>query len=210
VLYTSYAQAEKMKRLTILILIFGLLSCKSENQKKEKMESQSPNLETLAFDGINIDFQFNSDKPTFGDLFLIVGFKNPNFPPNSKEFEKLSELGFEQADDYFGIKNKTENGDDVKLWLFPIIDGEEVYHNKGPFDAIRISYVVVRNDPKTAELFENTFNEIISNLDVTPIFDGKRIKNFGEIKPILTKTIQYCRQKLKVEPGSSKALQLDW
>jgi hypothetical protein len=204
------AQAKKMNRLTFIILIFGLLSCNSGNQKKDKMESQIADLETLAFDGINVDFQFNADKPTFGDLFLIVGFENPNFIPNSREFEKLAELGFEQTDDYFGIKNETDNGDDIRLWLFPIINGEEVYHNDGPFDAIRVSYVALRNDEKTAKLFENTFNAIKSNLDVTPTFHGKRIGNFGEIKEIINKTIQYCREELKVEPGSDKALQLDW
>src|SRR5688572_7646031 len=120
-------------------------------------------LETLAFEGISIDFQFNSDKPTFGDLFLIVGFANPHFLANSREFEKLNDLGFEQADDYFGIKNDTDVGDDIKLWLFPIIDGEEVHHSDGPFDAIRVTYVVVRNDPKTADLFEKTFDAITSN-----------------------------------------------
>ncbi|PNW25765.1 hypothetical protein [Formosa algae] len=174
------------------------------------MESQIADLETLAFEGINIDFQFNSDKPTFGDLFLIVGFENPNFLPNSREFEKLSDLGFTQTDDYFGINNDMNLGDDIKLWLIPLINGEEVHHNDGPFDAIRISYVVVRNDTKTAELFENTFNSIISNLDVTPTFGGKRIENFGKIKGIISKTIQYCREELKVEPGSNQALQLDW
>ncbi|OEJ98613.1 hypothetical protein A8C32_05280 [Flavivirga aquatica] len=198
-----------MNRITIILLIFGLLSCKSESQKKE-METQNLDLETLAFEGIRIDFQFNSDKPTFGDLFLIVGFENPDRLPNSREFEKLAELEFEQVDDYFGIKNKTEIGDDVKIWLFPIINGEEVYHNKGPFDAIRITYGVLRNDQKTAELYEKIFHSINSNLDVTPMFEGKRIENFGEINKIITKTIEYCKAELKVEPGSDKALQLDW
>lgn len=195
-----------MKQLTIITIIFGLLSCKNEGQIK----SNTADLETLAFEGINIDFQFNSDNPTFGDLFLIVGFENPSFLPNSREFEKLTELGFEQTDDYFGIKNDTDIGYDVKLWLFPIIKGEEVYHNNGPFDAIRLSYQVLNNDKKTAKLFENTFNAIKSNLDVTPIFEGKQIENFEEIKEVITKTIQYCKEELKVEPGSDKALQLDW
>ncbi len=173
------------------------------------MENQHK-FENLAFEGIKIDFNFNSRKPNFGDLFLIVGFENPNFQSSSKEFEKLNELGFEQADDYFGIKNNTETGDDVKIWLLPIIDGKEVYHNEGPFDAIRISYIVVRNSQKSAELFETTFNAIISCLDVTPTFDGKIIENYSEIKQIITKTFEYCRQELKVEPGSVEAMELEW
>ena len=171
---------------------------------------ETEDLETLAFDGISIDFEFNTDKPTFGDLFLIVGFENPNFIPNSREFVKLAELGFEQTDDFFGIRNDTDNGSDVKIWLFPIINGKEVYHSNGPFDAIRVSYVVLRNDEKTADLFENIFNSIISNLDVTPTFDGKRIENFEKTRKLITKTIKYCKEELKVEPGSDKALLLDW
>ena len=198
-----------MNRLIILILIFGLLNCNS-GKKKQELERKALDLEVLAHEGIRIDFEFNSDKPTFGDLFLIVGFENPDQPHNSKEFEKLAELEFEQVDDYFGIKNKTEIGDDVKIWLFPIINGEEVYHNQGPFDAIRITYGVLRNDQKTAELYEKIFHSINSNLDVTPMFEGKRIENFEEINKIITKTIQYCKTELKVEPGSDKALQLDW
>lgn len=174
------------------------------------MEKQNLDFEVLAHEGIRIDFEFNSDKPTFGDLFLIVGFENPNLPYNSKEFEKLAELEFEQVDDYFGIRNKTQIGDDVKIWLFPIINGEEVYHNQGPFDAIRITYGVLHNDIKTAELFEKVFDTINSNLDVTPNFEEKKIDDFEEIKKIITKTIQYCKEELKVEPGSKEALQLDW
>lgn len=174
------------------------------------MDTQTQDLEVLAFEGISIDFQFNSDKPTFGDLFLIVGFENPNFLPNSREFEKLNKLGFEQTDDYFGIKNNTDTSDNVKLWLFPIIKGEEVYHNEGPFDAIRLTYVVVRNDTNTADLFEKVFKAFSSNLDVTAKYDGKPIESYNAIQRTISEAIQYCRHELKVEPGSDEALQLDW
>lgn len=173
-------------------------------------DNQSQDLETFAFEGINIDFKFNSDKPTFGDLFLIVGYENPNFPPNSKEFENLQDLGFDQVDDYFGIRNDSDIGDDVKIWMFPLIDGEEVYHNEGPFDAIRLNYMVVRNDTKTADLFEKTFNSVTANLNVTPRFNGQPIDGFANIKKTINETIQYCRQELKVEPGSDESLQLEW
>lgn len=199
-----------MKKLTAIILIFVLLSCKSEKPKNGKKKMQNDDLETLAFEGINIDFQFNSYKPTFGDLFLIVGFENPKFIPKNREFEKLNKLGFEQTDDYFGIRNQTEIGSDIEIWLFPIISGKEVYHENGPFDAIRISYSVVVNEENTAEIFENIFNAIMKNLDVTPTFEGKRIENYEEIQELITKTIQYCKRELKVEPGSEEALELEW
>ena len=176
----------------------------------DKPETQNKDLETLAFEGISVDFHFKSNKPTFGDLFLIVGFENPKFPPNSREFATLKDLGFEQVDDYFAIKNDTDVGDDIKLWLYPIIQGNEVSHNDGPFDAIRVTYNIVRNDPKNADLFEKAFYEMTSNLNVTPTFDGNTINNYTDIKQTIAKTVQYCREKLKVEPGSDKALQLEW
>jgi hypothetical protein len=69
---------------------------------------------------------------------------------------------------------------------------------------------VLRNDQKTADLFENIFNSVISNLDVTPTFDGKRIENFEKTRVLINKTIKFCKEELKVEPGSDKALLLDW
>ena len=199
-----------MKRLTFILIAIGLLSCKGTEQKEVNTDDQTQDLETLAFEGISIDFKFNSDKPTFGDLFLIVGYENPNFPPNSKEFEKLQDLGFDQVDDYFGIRNTSDTGDDVKIWMFPIINNEEVYHNEGPFDAIRLNFVIIRNDIETADLFEKTFNSLTNNLNVTPVFNGRPIDNFDNVKKIVNETIQYCRQELKVEPGSDEALQLEW
>lgn len=173
------------------------------------MDSQAPDMESLAFEGISIDFNFNSDKPTFGDLFLIVGFENPNFPPNSRVFQNLQDLNFEQADDYFGIKNDPDDGF-VKVWLFPIVNGEEVYHHHGPYDALRLNYAVVSNDPKTAELFEKAFNALLANLDATPTYNGQPIEDYSNIKKTINETIQYCRNELKVEPGSDEALQLHW
>ena len=170
------------------------------------MDTLTQDLEALAFEGISIDFQFNSDKPTFGDLLLIVDSENPNSLPNSREFKKLNKLGFEQIDDYFGIKNNNDTGDNVKLWLFPIINGEEVYNNEGPFDAIRLTYVVVRNDTNTADLFEKVFKAFSSNLDVTAKYDGKPIESYNAIQRTIRETIQYCEQVLKVEPGSNEAL----
>lgn len=199
-----------MNRLVVTFFIFALISCNSQQQKHLELNNQNLDLATLAFEGINIDFEFNSKKPSFGDLFLIVGFENPNFPPSSKEFEKIVGLGFEQVDDYFGIRNYSDEGDDIKLWLFPVVNGEYVFHHHGPFDAIRVSYGVLGNDQKTAELFENSFNVVTSNLDVTPTFDGKQIQSFEEIRSVIAQTTEYCRDILKVEPGSDEALQLDW
>jgi hypothetical protein len=167
-------------------------------------------LETLAFEGVKIDFQFNSDKPSFGDLFLIVGRNHPRFLPNNREFEKLTDLGFQQTDDYFGIKNDSLNGDDVKVWLYPIQGDQEACHSEGPFEAIRIFYIVIRNDPKAVEIFERVFESIMANLDVVPLFNGRSITSFTEVKEDIDKIVKYCREELNVDPGSDRAMLLDW
>ena len=191
-----------MRNLILITISFFLFSCQEKGKNVD--------IETLAFKGINIDFKFNSDKPTFGDLFLIVGFENPTFLPNSTEFEKLNQLGFTQVDDYFGIRNESDYGDDVKLWLFPVINGKEVYHDDGPFDSIRLNFSVLRNGIETSELLEKIYNSFKKNLDVNILFNGKEIKDYAVIEKKLNEIVDYCRNELKVEPGSEKALQLDY
>lgn len=166
-------------------------------------------LEELAFEGISIDFKFTSTKPSFGELFLIVGFPNPNFPPNSKVFEKLNDLGFAQIDNYFGIKNKSKTGDDVLIWLYPIIQGKAVYRHPGPFDAIRVSFSILRNEVKTIKLLEKGFNAFKENLPVEIYLNQQKIEYFSAIETITNQTVNYCQTELGVEPGSDEAMELD-
>ena len=183
---------------------------KTSETNSETKQNPNSDLEIKAFDGIDIDFKFTNKQPSFGELFLIVGYENPNFPPESREFENLNHLGFEQVDDYFGIKNQSEIGSDIKLWLHPLVSGEEVHHHSGPFDALRLRYCVRENQPNTVVLFEQIYNEFNSKLEVNPTYSNNIIPNFDQIKEDVNKTIEFCRNELKVEPGSSEALQLDW
>lgn len=217
-----------MKNIIPVLLISILLGCQSNSKDNKRielvpepdkalreeyeknMEMNNSDLEELAFEGINIDFKFKNDKPTFGDLFLICGYGNPDFPANSKEFEKLSEIGFGQVDDYFGIKNQTEKGGDVLVWLFPIINNEVVHHNEGPFDAVRISYVVVRNKKKKAELIEGIYKSFKENLDVDIYFENTQVDGFSAVSNKLTEVIEYCEKELNIEPGSDRAMELEW
>ncbi|MEM8901239.1 MAG: hypothetical protein AAGC85_24220, partial [Bacteroidota bacterium] len=186
------------------------LGCNNPRDKDSINSMGSYDLEELAFEGLKVDFQFNSTKPTFGDLFLIVGLENPNFPPNSREFEQLSNLGFKQTDDYFSISNSTDPENHQEVWLFPVVNEEEAFHHPGPFDAVRLNYSIVWNQPETEKIFKEAYSAIINSLDVTPKIGGKSIKSYAEISSIIEKTITYCRVELKVEPGSKEALELEW
>lgn len=169
-------------------------------------------IETLAFEGINVYFNFLENKPKFGDVFLITGFEHPKFKPTINDFESLSEFEFDQVDDFFGIPNETEIGDDVKIWLFPTIKGDEVFHHEGPFDGIKITYDVLRNPEEVEILFKSVFNKIVSeiSLPIEIVFENETITSFNDLQPIIDKVKEHCKTKLNVTPGSSDALQLDY
>src|SRR6266404_2192821 len=110
--------------------------------------------EGLLYGGVSVDVLFADPRPSFGDLFLICGETHPRFPPTGEfGFERLADLQFEQVDDYFGIRSLTDEGDDVPIWLYPVVDGEAVNHHPGPFDGVRLEFSVLRNPVHRAEHF---------------------------------------------------------
>ncbi|MFY0254873.1 hypothetical protein ACDQ55_13070 [Chitinophaga sp. 30R24] len=158
---------------------------------------------------ILIDFKFTGrDKPRFSELFLITGQEHPKFPARNKIFAQLEPLGFEQLEDFFGILNGEETGDDVLVWLFPMINGEEALQSSGPFDAIRLSYSVLRNDPANISLLQECFDAILQLPDITADFDNNTIKDFAPIQQKADEIIAYWRQN-QVEPGSAQSLLIE-
>jgi hypothetical protein len=108
--------------------------------------------EDLLYEGISVDIVFGDPGPLFGDLFLISGNKHPKFAPSGAyAFDTLADLQFSQADDYFGVRSVNDKGDDVPIWLYPLVDGEAVYHHPGPFDGIRLDYNILRNPARRAD-----------------------------------------------------------
>ena len=155
---------------------------------------------------ILIDFRFGAkEKPRFGELFLITGEEHPKFPPRNKIFAPMAPLGFEQLDDFFGILNSEETGDDVLVWLFPMINGEEVFHNSGPFDAIRLSYSALRNAPANISLLEDCYNIMKEIPEVEVAFEGSAITDFAPIQKKAAEIVAYWRGN-NVEPGSEQSL----
>jgi hypothetical protein len=110
--------------------------------------------ECLLYQGAIVEIEFADPRPSFGDLFRIVGDTHPRFPPTGEfGFERLADLQFEQVDDYFGVRALEDEGDDVPIWLYPLVGGEPVHHHPGPFDGLRLQYNILRNPIRRAEHF---------------------------------------------------------
>jgi hypothetical protein len=155
---------------------------------------------------ILIDFRFGAkEKPRFGEVLLITGEEHPKFPPRNKIFAPMAPLGFEQLDDFFGILNSEETGDDVLIWLFPMINGEEVFHNSGPFDAIRLSYSALRNAPANISLLQDCFNTMKGMPEVEVAFEGNAVTDFAPIQKKADEIVAYWREN-NIEPGSEQSL----
>ena len=108
--------------------------------------------EELLYQGVSVDITFGATQPAFGDLFLICGDHHPLFPPSGAfAFDSLAELQFEQVDDYFGVRSLGEEGDDVPIWLYPLVNGDPVCHHPGPFEGLRLDYNILRNAAALAD-----------------------------------------------------------
>lgn len=169
-------------------------------------------LREAVYQGIVVDLIFVGKQPMFGDLFLICGIPHPEFPPSQAlPFDKLSELGFTQVDDYFGIENG-EGG--VIVWLAPLVDGEEVYHHAGPFTGLRLSYSVLRNPPATKALFLKAIRLFAQYLDVDVVYKLRNV-NLGSAPDlsIVEKDIDQIADFWKaknIETGSENALKVPY
>ena len=156
------------------------------------------------FEGVEVDLIFDAPGPTFGDLFTICGYENPNFPPlRDFPFDKFDDLQFSQVDDYFGVQSLTDEGDDVAVWLYPLVDGHIVHHHPGPFDGLRISYNVLCNPIRRSEHFFLVLETLSTELPVTISVPIDTIKE---------KVAQINEYWLKegITPGSNEALEIDY
>jgi len=158
-------------------------------------------------ESISIDFVFQKNRPSFGDLFKIVGFENPNFISESDLFLNFTDLNIEQVDDYFGIRNTESVGDDVALWVFPLVSNEEVFHHEGPFDGVRLYYNILTNPIINISVLESTFKSFQKHLAVSVIYKLQKIDSFFLIKEDIDSGIKYWKGK-GITPGSEDALML--
>ncbi len=161
-------------------------------------------IEEEFYEDVEIDFMFRSKGPEFGDLFTICGYENPNFPPKGEfDFESFSEYNISQVDDYFGIEAEEDEGDDVPVWIFPLIGGEVADHHPGPFDGLRISYCVLRNPAERASLYLSLAASIEKQF---PVFLSQSIESAKQKIDAIT---SYWASK-GIEVGSDKSLEIDF
>ncbi|TXD88905.1 hypothetical protein ESY86_10425 [Subsaximicrobium wynnwilliamsii] len=199
---------EKMKPLCFIALALICLTCQ-ENHRSTNQTSQTPpkELRDMAMEGITIEFIFDRNKPTHGDLFLMTGAEDPDFPPEHKQYEQLKSLGLSQIDDaYFGIPNEPGNINNELGFL--LIPKQINYDGNAPFDSVLMDYVPLRSEAKRADLVKRICSEFKENLDVSILFEGEELNDLEIINDKIDAIIAYCRAELKVEPGSVEAIAL--
>ena len=80
--------------------------------------------EDILYEGVAVLISFDEPRPNFGDLFLLCGVEHPNFSPGGAiDFSVFEDLQITQVDDYFGVPSLAEEGDDVAVWLYPVVGG---------------------------------------------------------------------------------------
>lgn len=167
-------------------------------------------LETAVYSGVTIDLIFNDKQPMFGDLLLICGYTHSNFPASGNfQFDKLSQLGFSQVDDYFGIRKDDGR---VLVWLYPLVGNEDVYHHPGPFTGLRLKYSILRNSPEHMSLFLKVVRLFTQYLDVKVLYN-LRNTNLGHppdmtiVEHDIGQIIGFWKEK-NIETGSEEALKI--
>jgi hypothetical protein len=123
------------------------------------------------------------------------------------ELESLGHLGFEQVDDYWGVVNDDDDGDDVVVWLYPLRGSEIVDHDPGPFDAIRVEFSVLRNPVARVKAFTSLVEQLSNVLGTPGTCDGHPTST-----PQLLADANVIVARIRaegIEPGSDDALELE-
>ena len=154
------------------------------------------------------DIGFIKEKPVFGDLLAMTGIEDSRFPIKNENFLKLDSLGIEQADDFFAVPNENNDfGDDVILWIIPLIKKTEVWHDPGPYDGLRFTYDILRNAEENVKVYLNCLETFIKLFSVSIYYRGQKQENLEKIKYDIEDTIQELK-KNGLKPGSGESMEL--
>ena len=156
------------------------------------------------------DISFIGEKPVFGDLLAMIGIEDSKFLMKNENFLKLADLGIEQSDDFFAVPNENYDfGDDIILWIIPLIKKTEVWHNPGPYDGLRFTYDILRNSRENVDIYINCLEKFIGLLPVSIYYRGKKLENTEKIKEDIENVVKELVEN-GVEPGSDEALMMEY
>lgn len=170
-------------------------------------------VKTCSRSGLSVDVLFGNPKPLFGDLFLICGDKHPKLKASGRYlFDSLVDLRFRQVDDYYGILTCNNKGDDVSIWLYPLVDGNVVCHHPGPYDAIRLNYNILRNPTTCIDHYVECVKRF-SVFGVRVVYRVRAIElempaDLSVLREDANEVVQYWISK-GITPGSNEALELN-
>lgn len=167
---------------------------------------------SMHHDGVSIDIHFHTRRPNFGDMLAICGRAHAGFPAaGGVAFEVLADLQFSQVDDFFGVRSRSRDGDDVVLWLYPLVAAQPVHHHPGPFDGLRLAFNVLRNPARQAEHFMQCVERMSSLGESVSYRDLHEVHDKAACLALLREDIRaitaYWRDK-GIVVGSDAALQI--
>ena len=144
----------------------------------------------------------------------ICGELHPSLPTSEQfDFKPLADLGFSQIDDYFGIPSKSDDGDDVIVWLFPLKGGQAVHHDPGSFDGVRLTYSVLSNPTSRQPLFEQVLKTMASLTHSSPLYVARDLElgppDLSMLVADMDSIAKHWREQ-GIEPGSDEAMQIDY
>ena len=168
------------------------------------------------FEGLNVDLVFEEAKPTLGDLLPLIGLASTQFAPTGRfPLSNLGALSLDLIDDYFGIRSDSRLGDDVVLWLYPLIGAEPVTQHPGPFDGLRLSYSVLRNPKENFPQFLEVLENLATTLPGVLRYEsrGNQELSLPDMSELLKKDFKKIKSRWKLRNitlGSSAALNVEF
>ncbi|MBN1912364.1 MAG: hypothetical protein JW818_21770 [Pirellulales bacterium] len=168
----------------------------------------------LIYEGVSIDIAFEDPRPGFGDLYRICDDTPPHFPPTGPmDFSTVADLQFVQIDDYFGVPFLADDGDDVVVWLYPLVNGEPVHHYPGPFDGVRLDFCILRNPARHTEHYLRCVQEI-AQFGAGIYYRNRKTKlgtptDLSAVRSDIEKVVQHWAAQ-GITVGSDEALEMDY
>ena len=169
--------------------------------------------EKILYEGVVVDLVVRGVGPGFGDLFVICGSENPHFHPSGQfDFASLADLHFSLVDDYFGVQTLSDEGDNVAIWLYPLVNHQVVHHHPGPFHGLRLTYCPLRNPTRRKEHFLLTVSRMAAVLPVDVVYRG----DTGPVPGVLDSIRKDIHQVEEhwvhagIIPGSPAAMDMDF